>query len=360
MLFWLTHYLVQFYHGFQVFHYLTLRVVLAALTGLLLSLCLGPAMIRYLSFYQIGQQIRALGPQSHLKKSGTPTMGGLLILVAVLGSVLLWGNLSNYYLWLVMCIMLGFGVIGWMDDYRKLVKRNTHGISARMKLLLQFGLSLVVVGSLYHNATIAVQTSLLLPFVKQMMLPLGFCFIPFACVVIVGASNAVNLTDGLDGLAIMPTVLIAGALGLFAYVIGNKEFSTYLVMHYVAGTGEIAVICGALVGAGLGFLWFNAYPAQLFMGDVGSLSLGAVLGVIAVIIRQELILFIMGGIFVIETLSVVLQVASFKLTGKRIFRMAPIHHHFELKGWAEPKIIVRFWIITVVLVLCGLATLKLR
>ena len=360
MLLWLFNYLTQYYHAFQVFHYLTLRSVLAALTALLISLVFGPIVIRWLSFYQVGQQIRESGPQSHLKKAGTPTMGGVLILLAVILASLLWGNLSNRYLWVVLLITAGFGAIGWIDDYRKLIKRNSRGLPAKWKLFWQLLLALVATIFLYQTAIAPVQTSLLIPFLKHTMLPLGLLFIPFTCLVIVGSSNAVNLTDGLDGLAIMPTVLVAGALGIFAYVTGNSEFSHYLVIHYVPGSGEVGVICGALVGAGLGFLWFNAYPAQVFMGDVGSLGLGAALGIIAIVVRQELILFIMGGVFVMETVSVMLQVASFKLTGKRIFRMAPIHHHFELKGWAEPKVIVRFWIITVVLVLCGLATLKLR
>ncbi len=360
MLVWLSDLLAQHFHFFHVVQYLTLRAILGTLTALGLSLIFGPAMIRWLSRYRVGQVIRNDGPQSHLSKAGTPTMGGALILVTVTLSTLLWSDLSNRYVWLILLITLGFGLIGWWDDYLKIVKKNSRGLSARHKYLYQSLLGLGAACYLYFTATTPVETQLIFPFFKTWMLPLGPFFILLTYFVIVGSSNAVNLTDGLDGLATMPTVMVAAALGVFAYASGNVHFANYLAIPYVAGSGEIIVFCGALVGAGLGFLWFNTYPAQVFMGDVGALSMGAALGIIAVIVRQELVLLLMGGIFVLETVSVILQVASFKLTGRRIFRMAPIHHHFELKGWPEPRVIVRFWIITFVLVLCGLATLKLR
>lgn len=360
MLVWLMAYLAKFYHGFHVFQYLTLRTILSVLTALCISLWFGPIMIRRLSQYQVGQTVRDDGPQSHLSKAGTPTMGGALILFAISVSILLWGDLSNRYLWVVVAVTLGFGSIGWFDDYRKLVQKNSRGLPARWKYFWQSLLGLLAAGILYATAKTPAETQLVLPFFKNALIPLGWFYIPWTYCVIVGSSNAVNLTDGLDGLAIMPTVMVAGALGIFAYVAGHVNFANYLAIPYVPGAGEVAVICGALVGSGLGFLWFNTYPAQVFMGDVGALGLGAALGLIAVVVRQELVLLLMGGVFVIETISVILQVASFKLTGKRIFRMAPIHHHFELKGWPEPRVIVRFWIITVILVLCGLATLKLR
>ncbi len=360
MLFWLTQFLQHYYEGFRVFQYLTFRSILGALTALSISLLLGPWMIRKLTSYQIGQVVRDDGPKSHFSKAGTPTMGGTLMLIAVTCSILLWGNLSNLYVWLALFSMLSFGAIGWYDDYLKLKKKNSAGLPARWKYLWQsiFGLAIAII--LYMTAKTPVQTHLLIPFLKNTYIYLGIFFIPLVYFVIVGSSNAVNLTDGLDGLAIMPTVMVSAALAAFAYLSGNIEFSKYLTIPYVPGAGEIAVFCASMVGAGLGFLWFNTYPAQIFMGDVGALGLGAALGTVAVIVRQELVLFIMGGIFVLETLSVVLQVASFKMTGKRIFRMAPIHHHFELKGWPEPRVIVRFWIITFILVLIGLATLKLR
>lgn len=360
MLVWLADYLSQYYHGFQVFQYLTLRAILSTLTALCLALLIGPAMIRRLTFYKVGQMIRLNGPQTHLSKAGTPTMGGALILVAIASSVLLWGNLNNRYLWLVLIVTSGFGLIGWVDDYRKLVLKNSRGLPARWKYFWQTLIGASAAWLLFISAQTPVETQLVIPFFKNIVIELGIWYILLAYLVIVGSSNAVNLTDGLDGLAIMPTVMIAAALGIFAYSCGNISFANYLWIPYVKGAGEIIIFCGAMVGAGLGFLWFNTYPAQVFMGDVGSLALGAALGTIAIIVRQELVFMIMGGIFVIETLSVILQVASFKLTGKRIFRMAPLHHHFELKGWPEPKIIVRFWIITVILVLIGLATLKLR
>jgi phospho-N-acetylmuramoyl-pentapeptide-transferase len=360
MLLWLTQYLQVYHHGFQVFQYLTLRSILAALTALVISLLVGPTMIRHLTRESVGQTVRDDGPQSHLKKAGTPTMGGALILIAITISILLWGDLSNRYIWLILLGTLGFGLIGWADDYLKLVRQNSKGLSAKWKYLWQSIIGLLIAVFLYCTAQTPIETHLIIPFFKGLTLSLGVFYIVFVYFVIVGSSNAVNLTDGLDGLAIMPTVMVAGALALFAYLTGNIKFAEYLVIPYVPGVGEVAVFCAAIVGAGLGFLWFNTYPAQVFMGDVGALGLGAALGIIAVVVRQELVLLIMGGIFVIEAVSVILQVASFKLTGKRIFRMAPLHHHFELKGWPEPRVIVRFWIITFVLVLIGLASLKLR
>lgn len=360
MLLWLSEWLARYFHVFHVFQYLTLRAILSTITSLVIALLVGPYMIRRLSLYKVGQIVRNDGPQSHLSKAGTPTMGGALVLVAITFGTLLWADLSNRYIWLILIVMLGFGAIGWWDDYRKLVLKHSRGLAGRKKFLLQSVLGLGAACYLFLTATTPVETQLLIPFFKQVVIPLGPFFVLLAYFVIVGSSNAVNLTDGLDGLAIMPSVTVAAALGVFAYVTGNLHNAQYLVIPYVPGTGEIVVFCGAFVGAGLGFLWFNTYPAQIFMGDVGALSLGAALGIIAVIVRQELILCLMGGIFVLETISVILQVGSFKLTGKRIFRMAPIHHHFELKGWPEPRVIVRFWIITFVLVLCGLATLKLR
>ena len=360
MLLYLTKYLAQFESGFNVFNYLTMRAILGALTALLLSFIIGPRMIKRLTVKQIGQPVREDGPETHLLKTGTPTMGGALILAAISISTLLWADLGNLYVWIVLFVTLSFGVIGFVDDYKKLILQNPAGISAKQKLFWQSGAALVAAIALYVTATDAVQTSLLIPYFKDLALPLGMFQVVVTYFFIVGFSNAVNLTDGLDGLAIMPTVLVGGALGIFAYVTGNVNFSAYLGIPYVAGTGEILVFCTAMAGAGLGFLWFNTYPAQVFMGDIGALSLGAALGAVAVVVRQEIVLAIMGGVFVVETLSVMIQVASFKLTGKRVFRMAPLHHHFELKGWAEPKVIVRFWIITVILVLIGLASLKIR
>ncbi|EXJ11719.1 MULTISPECIES: phospho-N-acetylmuramoyl-pentapeptide-transferase [Nitrincola] len=360
MLLLLTEYLTQFYSGFTVFRYITLRGILGVLTALTISLVVGPHLIRVLKNKQIGQAVRNDGPQSHLSKSGTPTMGGGLILLAIAISTLLWSDLSNRYVWITLFVLVVFGAVGWVDDWRKVIEKNPRGLPARWKYFWQsiggFGAAVL----LYMTAQSPVETQLIVPFFKSIVIDMGLFFIVFTYFVIVGSSNAVNLTDGLDGLAIMPTVMVAGALAVFAYLSGHLQFANYLHIPYVAGSGELIIICGAIVGAGLGFLWFNTYPAQVFMGDVGALSLGAVLGVIAVIVRQELVLVIMGGIFVMETVSVILQVASYKLTGRRIFRMAPIHHHFELKGWPEPRVIVRFWIISVVLVLIGLATLKLR
>jgi phospho-N-acetylmuramoyl-pentapeptide-transferase len=360
MLFWLAEQLKEHVHGFAVFQYLTLRAILGVLTALGISLLLGPWFIRRLSELKIGQSIRSDGPQSHLSKSGTPTMGGALILVAIFSSTLLWSDLSNSYVWVVMAVTAIFGGVGWVDDYRKVAKKDSRGLPARWKYFWQSVAGIGAAIFLYCNAATPAETQLFIPFFKNVALNLGVFYIVLTYLVIVGTSNAVNLTDGLDGLAIMPCVMVAGALALIAYLVGNLKFSEYLHIAYVAGVGELVVFCCAMVGAGLGFLWFNTYPATVFMGDVGALALGAALGVIAVIVRHEIVLFIMGGIFVLETVSVILQVASFKLTGKRIFRMAPIHHHFELKGWPEPRVIVRFWIITLMLVLIGLATLKIR
>ena len=360
MLVFFFDWLSGFFGFFDVFKYLTLRGILAVLTALGLSLTMGPLMIRRLTEMKIGQSIRDDGPQTHLSKAGTPTMGGALILLSIGVSTLLWGDLTNYYVWVTLFVTLGSGVIGGLDDYLKLKYQNSKGLSARKKY---FGLSLVALGGvtvLYVMAPGATETTLFIPVFKDVSINLGLMFIPWAYLVIVGSSNAVNLTDGLDGLAIMPTILVAAGLGVFAYLSGNSVFSGYLGIPYIAGVGEMVVFCATIFGAGLGFLWFNSYPAQVFMGDVGALALGAGLGIVAVVVRQELVLAIMGGVFVMEAVSVILQVASFKMTGKRIFRMAPIHHHFELKGWAEPKVIVRFWIITIVLVLVGLATLKVR
>ena len=360
MLLSLAEYLTQFHSGFNVFQYLTLRSILGVLTALVIALVVGPTMIRYLSSYNIGQTVRGDGPESHFSKAGTPTMGGALILVAIVVSTLLWSDLSSRFVWVVLFVTIGFGAIGWIDDYKKIVYGNSKGLSAKSKYFWQSVIGLTTALALFHTAKFPIETQLIVPFVKDLVFDLGWMYVVLTYFVIVGSSNAVNLTDGLDGLAILPTVLVGGALGVFAYLTGNFNFSTYLGIPYVPGVGEMVIFCGAIVGAGLGFLWFNTYPAQVFMGDVGALSLGAALGAIAVIVRQELVLFIMGGIFVVETISVVLQVASFKLTGRRIFRMAPLHHHYELKGWPEPRIIVRFWIITVVLVLIGLASLKIR
>ena len=360
MLLWLADYLKAYVSFFNVFQYLTFRGILGVLTALAIAFIVGPYMIRKLSYHQIGQSVRNDGPQSHLSKAGTPTMGGALILVAISISTLLWADLHNRYVWVVLFITFIFGAVGWVDDYRKVVQRNSKGLPAKWKYFWQSVGGLGVAIFLYMNHQSPAEIQLLVPFFKNVQVDIGWFYIVLTYFVIVGTSNAVNLTDGLDGLAILPTVLVGGALGVFAYVTGNSQFANYLQFPYIAGTGELIVICGSLVGAGLGFLWFNTYPAQVFMGDVGALALGGILGVIAVITRQEIVLFIMGGVFVMETVSVILQVASFKLTGRRIFRMAPIHHHFELKGWAEPKVIVRFWIITVILVLVGLATLKLR
>jgi len=360
MLYALTQYLAETYSAFNVFQYLTLRAILGVLTALIISFVIGPSMIRRLSMKQIGQNIRDDGPQSHLSKAGTPTMGGALIIVAICVSTLLWADLSNRYIWVVVATTFAYGVIGFYDDYIKLVRNDPNGLKARYKYFWQSVVGIAVAVFLFKTAVNPSETTLIVPFFKDISIQLGWLFIPLTYFVIVGSSNAVNLTDGLDGLAILPTVLVGGALGIFAYTTGNVKLASYLLIPYVPGVGEVIIFSGAIVGAGLGFLWFNAYPAMVFMGDVGALALGAALGVLAVVVRQELVLVIMGGVFVMETVSVMLQVASYKLTGKRIFRMAPLHHHFELKGWPEPRVIVRFWIITVILVLIGLATLKLR
>ena len=361
MLLSLTEYLARFYSGFHVFQYLTLRGILAAVTALALALFIGPTMIAMLSRYQIGQQVRTDGPQSHLLKSGTPTMGGGLILVAMGLGTMLWADMSSRFVWILLATTLGFGLIGFYDDYLKLVVGNSKGLAARYKYLAQSVIGLAAALTLHNLHQFSADSALYVPFFKTVAVPMSTAaFLALSYFVIVGTSNAVNLTDGLDGLAIMPAVMVAAALGVFAYVTGNIKFATYLQIPYIPGVGEALIFSATLVGAGLGFLWFNSYPAQVFMGDVGALAIGAALGTLAVIVRQEIVLFVMGGVFVLETVSVMLQVASFKLTGKRIFRMAPIHHHFELKGWAEPKVIVRFWIISFVLVLMGLATLKIR
>lgn len=361
MLLLLAQWLGESVRAFNVFSYITLRAVLATITALSISWMLGPWVIRKLTEMKVGQSVRNDGPQTHLVKAGTPTMGGTLILLAIGLTTLLWGDLHNKYIWLVQVVTLATGVIGFVDDYKKVALKNPKGLSAKAKMFWQ---SLIAIGAglfLVNFAGDPVQTGFIVPFYKQILYPfgvIGFCVLTY--LVIVGTSNAVNLTDGLDGLAIMPTVLISGAFCIFAYVAGHAVFSRYLGIPYVPGAGELMVFCAAMAGAGLGFLWFNVYPAEVFMGDVGALALGAGLGTVAVIVRQEIVLFIMGGVFVVEALSVMIQVASFKLTGKRVFRMAPLHHHYELKGWKETQVVVRFWIITMLLVLAGLATLKLR
>jgi phospho-N-acetylmuramoyl-pentapeptide-transferase len=367
MLLELARYLAHDIRGFNVFNYITLRAVMATLTALTISFVVGPRMIKKLTEYKVGQAVRDDGPQTHLIKAGTPTMGGALILVAIAIATLLWGDLHNKYIWVVLVTTLGFGAIGWVDDYRKVVHRNPKGLSAKAKYFWQSLIGFGVAIFLFKSATSPVETTLIFPFFKHLALPLGMVgFIVLTYLVIVGSSNAVNLTDGLDGLAIMPTVMVGSALAIFAYVAGHLYFSKYLGVPYVAGAGELMVFCAAMAGAGLGFLWFNAYPAEVFMGDVGALALGGALGVVAVIVRQEIVLFIMGGVFVVETFSVALQVMYFKYTklktgtGKRIFLMAPLHHHYEQKGWKETQVVVRFWIITMMLVLVGLSTLKLR
>lgn len=360
MLMYLAHWLEPSFTALRVFQFLTFRAILGVLTAMVISFICGPLMIRLLRSHQIGQFVREDGPQSHLAKAGTPTMGGALILLAVVVSTLLWADLGNTWVWLALLVTTAFGVIGFVDDYLKLKYGNSHGLSAKQKYGAQSLVGLVAGLWLYLTAGTPAETSVLIPMLKHVAIPLGGWYIVWTYLVIVGSSNAVNLTDGLDGLAIMPCVLVATALGVFAYVTGHFEFSRYLGFTYIRGVGELAIFCSTIAGAGLGFLWFNTYPAQVFMGDVGALALGAALGVVAVMVRQELVLVVMGGVFVAETLSVMIQVGSYKLTGRRVFRMAPLHHHFELKGWAEPKIIVRFWIVTLVLVLIGLSTLKVR
>ncbi len=361
MLLFVTQLLSEEIRAFNVFNYITLRAVLATLTALMISFIVGPSMIRKLTFYKIGQSVRDDGPETHLSKAGTPTMGGALVLVSVAITTLLWADLTNRFVWVVLAVTIGFGAIGWVDDFRKVVHRNPKGLSARSKFFWQSVIGVAAAIYLAWTAELPAQTELIVPFFKQVTYPLGVVgFVVLTYFVIVGTSNAVNLTDGLDGLAIMPTVMIGSALAVFAYVAGHAVFSRYLGFPHIPGAGELTILCAALAGAGLAFLWFNAYPAEVFMGDVGALALGAALGTIAVIVRQEIVLLVMGGVFVVETLSVILQVASFKLTGKRVFRMAPLHHHYELKGWKENQVVVRFWIITMMLVLVGLSTLKLR
>ncbi|KRE88791.1 phospho-N-acetylmuramoyl-pentapeptide-transferase [Frateuria sp. Soil773] len=360
MLLELADWMARHFTALHLFQYITFRTIMAALTALAMSLLFGPWLIRKLAALKAGQVVRKDGPQSHLSKAGTPTMGGVMILLSVAIASLLWADLHNRYVWIVLAVLVSFGAIGFYDDYKKLVLKDSRGLASRWKYFWQSVFGLAAAWFLFHTAALPAETALYVPLFKQVALPLGLLFVVVAYFMIVGFSNAVNLTDGLDGLAIMPTVLVSGALGVFAYLAGNKVFSEYLGIPSIPGAGELAIVCGALSGAGLGFLWFNTYPAQVFMGDVGALAIGAALAAIAVIVRQEIVLLVMGGVFVMETASVMIQVASFKLTGKRVFRMAPIHHHFELKGWPEPRVIVRFWIISVVLVLVGLATLKVR
>ncbi len=346
---------------FNLFRYITFRTGGAILTALIISFVLGPHLIAWLKRRQgEGQPIRSDGPETHFKKKGTPTMGGLMILIAVIVSTILWADLGNAYTWIVMLVTVGFGLVGFGDDYLKLTKRNPKGLPGRLKLVAQIGVAGLasVLISLYTPEPLS--QSLAIPFFKEVLVQFGFLFLPFAVFVMVGASNAVNLTDGLDGLAIVPVMIAAGCFSLIAYLVGNTIFANYLQLHYVPHSGELAVFCGALVGASLGFLWFNAPPAMVFMGDTGSLSVGGALGAISVVTKHEIVLAIIGGLFVLETVSVIVQVASFKLTGKRVFRMAPLHHHFEKKGWAEPTVVIRFWIIATILALIGLSTLKLR
>ncbi len=361
MLLALAHYLEFYHRHLNVFNYLTFRAILSALTAFLITLGLGPLLIRKLIKAQLSQPIRQEGPQSHLVKSGTPTMGGVLMIIAIVLSVLLWGNLNNRYLWLILLSLISFGGIGFYDDYLKLILHQTKGLTARQKLFLQLILALLVTTTLYFSSNQQTEIQFFIPFCKKIGFHFGLIgFVVLTSFVIIGASNGVNLTDGLDGLAILPIVMVSIGLGVFAYLSGHLNFANYLFIPYLPGTGELVIFCSAVFGAGLGFLWFNTYPAQIFMGDVGSLGLGACLGVLAVIVRQELILMLMGGIFVFETLSVILQIGSYRLRGKKLFKMAPFHHHLELSGWPEPRIIVRFWIITCLLVLLGLSTLKLR
>ncbi len=359
MLILLADYLAQYDSSFAVVGYITLRAILSVLTALIFSFVAGPAIIRKLATYK-GQPVRDDGPESHFSKAGTPTMGGVMILAGVAVATLLWGDLGNRYVMIALLTTMGFGIIGFIDDYKKIVKQDPKGLASRLKYLWQSILGVCAATALYATSTVPQETQFLIPVFKSAVFDMGLFYIVMSYFVIVGSSNAVNLTDGLDGLAIMPTVLVAGGLAIFAYLSGHSNFSEYLHMPYLPGVGELVIFCSALIGAGLGFLWFNTYPAKVFMGDVGALAIGAALGVVAVSVRQEVVLVIMGGLFVVETLSVMLQVWSFKTRGKRIFRMAPLHHHYELKGWAEPTIIVRFWIISLILVLVGLATLKIR
>ncbi len=360
MILWIAQYFQENHSWLNLFSYQTFRAIMAALTALMLSVFLGPVFIRKLQEKQIGQHVRSLGPESHLSKQGTPTMGGALIIFSIIVACLLWSDLTINYVWICMYVLFGFGLIGWLDDYRKLVLKDSAGLSAKWKYTLQsiFGISAVLF--LYYYGDNSLTTQMVIPFVKDLDWALGWLVIPLGYFVMVGSSNAVNLTDGLDGLAIMPVVLVAAALGVITYLSGHAVFSDYLFIPFIQNAGEVAIFCAAIVGSGLGFLWFNTYPAEMFMGDVGALSLGAALGIVAIIARQELVFFIMCGVFVMETISVILQVGSYKLRKKRIFKMAPIHHHFELKGWPEPKVVVRFWIMALIMVLIGLATLKVR
>ena len=346
------------YSFFNVFRYITFRTIYAAITALLLCFVIGPWLIRELGTHQIGQVIRRDGPESHLAKEGTPTMGGLLIVLATVIPTLLWANLGNPYIWIAVLVTVGFGAIGFVDDYKKVIRKDSKGLSARKKLLFQIALAAVAATLIYLD--IGIQPKVSIPFFKKLNPDLGLFYILFIILVIVGASNAVNLTDGLDGLAIGPSIISAGTYMLFAYLAGHIKIANYLQIQYVPGAGELTIFCGAMAGAGIGFLWYNTYPAQVFMGDTGSLSLGAALGAVAVMVKQEIVLALVGGVFVMEAVSVILQVYFFKTTRKRIFRMAPVHHHFELKGWAEPKIIVRFWIISIILALLAISTLKIR
>ncbi len=360
MILWLAQYFQEQHTWLNLFSYQTFRAIMAALTALIISLVSGPMFIRKLQEKQIGQQVRKLGPESHLSKQGTPTMGGALIIISIIASCLLWGDLSVNYIWVCMYVLFGFGLIGWLDDYRKLILKDSAGLSARWKYALQslFGMSAVLY--LYFYGDTSLTTQMVIPFIKDLNWSLGLLVIPLGYFVMVGSSNAVNLTDGLDGLVIMPVILVAAALGVIAYLSGHAVFSHYLYIPFIPNAGEMAIYCAAIIGSGLGFLWFNTYPAEMFMGDVGALSLGAALGIVAIITRQELVFFVMSGVFVMETVSVILQVGSYKLRKKRIFKMAPIHHHFELKGWPEPKVVIRFWIMALIMVLIGLATLKIR
>jgi phospho-N-acetylmuramoyl-pentapeptide-transferase len=346
------------YSFFNVFRYITFRTIYAAITALLIAFLLGPWLIRVLRDRQIGQTIRRDGPESHLSKEGTPTMGGILIVLATVIPTLLWANLTSHYIWIAVFVTFGFGGICFIDDYRKVIRKDAKGLSPRGKLVAQFALAAAAAALIYMD--IGIKDTVIIPFLKNVRPSLGILYIPFIVLVIVGSSNAVNLTDGLDGLAIGPSIIAAGTYMLFAYLTGNVKIANYLQIQYVPGVGELTIFCGALAGAGLGFLWFNAYPAQLFMGDTGSLALGGALGTVAVMVKQELVLALVGGVFVVEALSVIFQVTSYKTRRKRIFRMAPIHHHFELQGWAEPKIIVRFWIISIILALLAISTLKIR
>ena len=360
MLVWLAEYLQKYFSSFNVVSYISVRASMALLTALIISLWIGPTVIRRLQLLKFGQEVRNDGPESHFSKRGTPTMGGIMILFAITVSVLLWANLANPYIWFSLFILLGYGAVGFVDDYRKITRKNTDGLIGRWKYFWLSVIALVGIFGMYAMGKDTDATRLVVPFFKEMMPQLGLFYIVLAYFVIVGTSNAVNFTDGLDGLAIMPTVFVAGAFALIAWATGNVEWSKYLYIPHLKYSSELVIFCTAIVGAGLGFLWFNTYPAQVFMGDVGSLALGGALGVVAMLVRQEFLLFIMGGVFVMETLSVILQVGSYKLRKQRIFRMAPIHHHFELKGWPEPRVIIRFWIISLMLVLLGLVTLKLR